>query len=316
MGESRSGGDDVKTLAVRDRYRRLVLRDGRLIGATAIGGGDDLSHLQEAIVMRTKLRRRDLRRLARGVDPWRGLRFPTGAGWPDSATACECTGVTFGALRRARAEGFCSVEQLCTRTGAGSGCGSCKARLATFSNQGALGAATCCERCLAVLSLVALAAVPVGVLHGPLAVAPSLASPSPLAPFLHDHFVRELSGFALALVCLAAGLSIAIAKRRAKRLETGAPRARTFHALLGVICLAGIGAHTGLRTGHGIDLALLVCVLGLIVIGALAALSVASGVGSGRLAVGLRRLGLKLHVWIAWPAPVLLIGHVIKSYYF
>jgi nitrite reductase (NADH) large subunit len=317
MGESRAAGDDVKTVEADDRYRRLVLRDGRLIGATAIGDGADLSHLQEAIALRARLRQGDLRRIERGVDPWRGLRFPNGATWPDTATVCECTGVTFGALRRARAEGHCSLEQLCARTGAGSGCGSCRGRVATFAEQGGLSLATCCERCLAAFSLLALIAVPALAVVGPIAARPNLlASPRPLDVLFSDHFARELSGFALALLCLLAALSIAFAKRRAARRKTGTPRARTAHALLGVLCLAGIAAHTGLHPGSGVDLALYVCLLGLIVVGAVAALSIASGVGSGPKATAFKRRGLRLHVWIAWPAPVLLVAHVVKSYYF
>ena len=37
---------------------------------------------------------------------------------------------------------------------------------------------------------------------------------------------------------------------------------------------------------------------------------------SGPNAVALKRSGLRLHVWLAWPAPVLLVAHVVKSYYF
>jgi hypothetical protein len=117
-------------------------------------------------------------------------------------------------------------------------------------------------------------------------------------------------------LCVVSALSIAFAKRRASRRKTGSPRARTAHAVLGVLCLAGIAAHTGLRPGRGIDLALYVCLLGLIAVGAAAALSIASGVGSGPKATAFKRRGLRLHVWVAWPAPVLLVAHVVKSYYF
>jgi len=168
-----------------------------------------------------------------------------------------------------------------------------------------------------VLSLLALVAVPVGVVAGPLGARPSLlTSQRPFDLLFLSHFARELSGFALALVCLLAALSIAFAKRRAARRNRGTPRARTAHALLGVLCLAGIAAHTGLRPGSGIDLALYLCLVGLIVVGAVAALSIASGVGSGPNAVAFKRRGLRLHVWVAWPAPVLLVAHVVKSYYF
>jgi nitrite reductase (NADH) large subunit len=318
MGENRAAGDEeVKTVEADDRYRRLVLRDGRLIGATAIGDGDDLSHLQEALVLRTKVRRGDLRRLERGVDPWRGLRFPAGTGFPDTATVCGCTGVTFGALRRARAEGHCSVEQLCARTGAGSGCGSCRGRIAAFSNPSGRDAGTSYDRRLAVLSLLALALVPLGAAVAPLGSRTiRVMSPHPLDALMTDHFVRELSGFGLGLLCLLTAVSIALPKRRSARRTTGSPRARTWHALLGLLCLAGVAAHTGLHPGRGLDLALSVCLLALIGVGAASALSIASGVGSGPGADAVKRSGLRLHVWIAWPAPVLLVGHVLKSYYF
>jgi hypothetical protein len=58
------------------------------------------------------------------------------------------------------------------------------------------------------------------------------------------------------------------------------------------------------------------CLLALIVVGAASALGVASGIGGGPNAVALKRSGLRLHVWLAWPAPVLLVAHVVKSYYF
>jgi nitrite reductase (NADH) large subunit len=111
-------------------------------------------------------------------------------------------------------------------------------------------------------------------------------------------------------------VSIAYAKRRAARRKTGSPRARTAHASLGVLCLVGVAAHTGLRPGSGLDLALYVTLLSLISVGAAAALWVASGVGSGPSALAAKRRGLRLHVWLAWPLPVLLVAHVVKSYYF
>jgi nitrite reductase (NADH) large subunit len=318
MGENRAAGDEeVKTVEADERYRRLVLRDGRLIGATAIGDGDDLSHLQEALTLRTKVRRGDLRRLERGVDPWRRLRFPTGTGFPDTATVCECTGVTFGALRRARAEGYCSVEQLCAGAGSGCGCGCgwCRGRIAAISNPDGLDARTRYERPLAVLSLLTLVAVPFGAAVAPLGSRTTrINTPHPLDALMTDHFVRELSGFGLGLLCLLTAVSIAFTKRRTARRATGSPRARAWHARLGLLCLAGLAVHTGLRPGEGLDLALSVCLLALIGVGAASALPIASGVGSGPGAAAVKRSGLRLHVWIAWPAPVLLIGHVIKSY--
>jgi nitrite reductase (NADH) large subunit len=365
FGDAQCSGPDVQEHIVRiagsGAYRRLLMRQDRLIGVTAIGEGEDLAHLQDALVMRTRLRARDLERLAHGIDPWHGQRSTRGRGWPDSATACDCTGVTFGALRRARSEGYRSVEQLCHRTGAGGVCGSCRPRLAAFAasdvsfespsvandvvarssevpaHGAGMEAASRRDPTLSApnapgqadLSVSAgrggsrarLALISAGVLlslllafyHGPLAVPASVLGPRPLDILWESHLARQLSGFWLALLTSIAALTIAIEKRH----TSGRAPSRVLHAVLGFSCLASIGVHSTMRLGSGIDRALALCLLAMIAVGAASALSLSSErwIG-GRAGASLRRLGLRLHIWIAWPVPVLLALHVLKSYWF
>jgi nitrite reductase (NADH) large subunit len=338
LGEGRRQGADVQALIMRTPgsagYRRLVLRDGRLIGATAIGEGEDLAHLQEAIVMRTPLRERDLEQLARGVDPWQGQRSTSGHGWPDSATACDCTGVTFGTLRRARADGQRTVEALAARTGAGSVCGSCRPRLLAFaaSNSVVTGSAIDTDANAArefaarsasrntlfgLISMAVLIALFSALYHGPLAVPESLRTPRAIEVLWQSHLARQLSGFLVALLSALTALTIALDKRRRRRLGVAMPPARALHAGLGLACLASVGVHTTLRLGQGLDRALSLSVLAMIAVGAVTALAMSNERRfGGQLGVRSRRLGLRLHLWMAWPAPVLLALHVLKSYYF
>jgi nitrite reductase (NADH) large subunit len=338
LGEGSPQGADVQALILRTPgsagYRRLVLCDGRLIGATAIGEGEDLAHLQEAIVMRTPLRGRDLEHLARGLDPWQGQRSTSGSGWPDSATACDCTGVTFGTLRRARADGHRTVEALAVRTGAGSVCGSCRPRLLAFAASNSVVTGSALETDagaardfaarsahlntrLGLISMAVLVGLCLAMYLGPIAVPVSLRAPRLLEVLWQDHLARQLSGYFLALLSVLTAATIAIDKRRRQRLRVAMPPSRALHAGLGLVCLAGVGVHTTLRLGHGLDRALSLSVLAVIAVGAATALSMSyERRWSGRLGVPLRRLGLRLHLWIAWPAPVLLALHVLKSYYF
>jgi nitrite reductase (NADH) large subunit len=131
-----------------------------------------------------------------------------------------------------------------------------------------------------------------------------------------SHLARQLSGFWLALLTSIAALTIAIEKRRAAS-GRALPPSHALHAALGFSCLASIGVHTTVRLGSGIDRALALCLVMMIAVGAASALSLSSERWlGGRTGVFLRRLGLRLHIWIAWPVPVLVALHVLKSYWF
>ena len=137
-----------------------------------------------------------------------------------------------------------------------------------------------------------------------------------LTPLWTTHLPQQLSGYALVLVCgLSAGW-VTIHKRWA-RLGAALPSARGVHAVLGVVSLLGVGVHTGSRLGHGLDRALTASLVAMIVVGATTTLTLLNdGWLGGPRGLALKRFGTRLHVWIAWPVPVLLALHVLKSYYF
>jgi nitrite reductase (NADH) large subunit len=324
IGDAREGSPgangeppgEVATIVQRpdaSRYRRLMLQQGRIVGLTAIGEGVDLAQLEAAIALRAPIGRRELSRLARGES---SLSPRAGASaWPDSAVICACTGVTCGALRRARDEGHTTLSQLSTRTGAGSVCGSCRPRLLAFS-MGA-SAEPRWQVGLFTASLSALTLLGVAVCSGPIELDNLHMAGPPLERLWRDHLARQLSGFALAAVVAASAAVVALAKRRGRR--TGHVRAvpRGLHALLGLLSLLGLALHTGARWGRGLDLALAVCLALMLAVGASTSLLLLhDGWFCGARGLAIKRFGLRLHVWIAWPLPALLVIHVLKSYYF
>jgi nitrite reductase (NADH) large subunit len=315
-GASNEPAGEVSTIVQRPdagRYRRLRVQQGRIVGLTAIGVGTDLAPLEAAIALRARLGRRELSRLARGrVSLKARTRLDD---WPDSAILCGCTGVTCGALRRARDEGHTTLSQLSLRTGAGSVCGSCRPRLLAFSAGASLEPRW--QVGLFVASLSALTLLGVGLYAGPIPLDNLRVAGPPLERLWRDHLARELSGFALAAIVAASAAVVALGKRRARRTGLGHSTPRGLHALLGLLTLLGLGLHTGARWGRGLDLALVACLALMLGVGATTSLLLLNdGWLCGPRGMAIKRFGLRLHLWIAWPLPALLAIHILKSYYF
>jgi nitrite reductase (NADH) large subunit len=106
----------------RSTYRKLILRDGRLVGAMLVGNTSAAAALVQTFD------RGDMM----PADPLEAL-CPTMIATPSSPEerlVCSCNKVTEGGVRQAIAAGCGSVEALGIATRAGTGCGSCKGDLA------------------------------------------------------------------------------------------------------------------------------------------------------------------------------------------
>jgi ferredoxin-nitrate reductase len=121
-GRVTGGAGDEEVLALdsrRGRYRKLVLRDGRLAGAILLGDLGDARALREL--------------LASGADVPEALMAggePAAAATETDPLVCSCLGVTRGEIAAAiRADGLETVEQVSERTQASSGCGGCRAEV-------------------------------------------------------------------------------------------------------------------------------------------------------------------------------------------
>ena len=130
MGEVNASGSDCEVVSHLDPtngvYRKLVLRDNRLVGAVLLGapdaGGRLLRLFKDAVPLSepaTDLL--DAEAEAAGDDI---------ALWPDSRQICNCNEVPKGRLVQAIREGKCSIAALGECTRAGTGCGTCQPLLA------------------------------------------------------------------------------------------------------------------------------------------------------------------------------------------
>lgn len=121
VSEAEREEDDVLQIVQdrKDRYRKLIVRDRRLVGAILVGDTSAAGSLVQYFDRGDVL----------PEDPLELLCHAPPAADPATRIVCNCNKVTEGALCEAVASGADSVEALCAATRAGTGCGSCKSEL-------------------------------------------------------------------------------------------------------------------------------------------------------------------------------------------
>jgi nitrite reductase (NADH) large subunit len=117
--------DEIVTYAdpARGIYKKLVIRDNRLVGAILMGDGQAAPKLLQAFERRAPLpdNRAELLFALSG-----NTQEVSVADLPDNAQICNCNGVSKGKIVAAVKAGKRSLKMLCDTTRAGTGCGSCK----------------------------------------------------------------------------------------------------------------------------------------------------------------------------------------------
>jgi nitrite reductase (NADH) large subunit len=103
----------------RNAYRKLIVRDGYLVGAMLVGNTAATGALVQLFDRGDPL----------PEDPLEILCQSRGGGAPAERIVCNCHKVSDKTLRAAIEGGADSVEALCAATKAGTGCGSCKGEL-------------------------------------------------------------------------------------------------------------------------------------------------------------------------------------------
>jgi nitrite reductase (NADH) large subunit len=109
--------------AARGVYKKLIVRDDRLVGAIVMGDGAIVPSLLQAFGDRTTLapnRAELLFPLSFDVRPLSVERIP------DDAQICDCNAVSKGEIVQAVLEGALGLQSVCDTTRAGTGCGTCR----------------------------------------------------------------------------------------------------------------------------------------------------------------------------------------------
>ena len=298
-------------------HRQLILQNGRLVGATAVGEWSEAGRVQELIERRARLWRWKQQHFASTGRLWRGKAALHVTQWPAAALVCNCVGVKRGALTAACTEGCATVEQLARRTGASTVCGSCKPLLAEFLGAPALLTPVAGLKLLAAACALALALGLTIFLMAPIPFAQSVQAGLRQLDFLwRESFWKQATGFTLvglALISLLLSL-----RKRIRRFSWGEfGHWRAFHAALGTLTLVVLVSHTGFRLGHNFNFVLMANFLVLALVGALAgAVTTLERRLSPLAAKRLRAFWTGAHIAMAWPLPVLVVVHILMAYYF
>ena len=103
----------------RRYYKKCIIHQDRLVGAILIGDKDEFAEFREWISGGIELNERRLLLLRSGskLQPMKGR------------LVCSCNNVGTGNLRQKIAEGCTDLAALCSATGAGTGCGSCRSEV-------------------------------------------------------------------------------------------------------------------------------------------------------------------------------------------
>jgi nitrite reductase (NADH) large subunit len=118
-------GDEVVSYveAARGVYKKLIVREDRLLGAIVMGDGAIVPSLVHAFVESTTL-------AANRAELLFPMAFdavsPPVERLEDSAQICDCNAVSKARIVQAVLEGARSLTAVCDRTRAGTGCGSCR----------------------------------------------------------------------------------------------------------------------------------------------------------------------------------------------
>jgi nitrite reductase (NADH) large subunit len=111
----------------RGNYKKLIVRDGRLVGGILMGDISKAAYLMQAFDRDSPLPEERLSLLFDLGLPSQKVTFDE---MPATAQVCNCNGVTKGAIGACTAAGKRSAKAVMDATRAGMGCGSCKSLVA------------------------------------------------------------------------------------------------------------------------------------------------------------------------------------------
>ena len=303
-----------------DFYRKIVIRDQRIVGAVGVGPFPELPVIQEWIEARRRVWPWHRRRFYAEGALWETTDSDDVSEWPAGSIICSCRAVTRGTLTSAWQIGCRDVEALSRETEAGTVCGSCLPLLAALANQRSEPVSTVPGwRWLLSASVLATLLIPLLLILGPVAAASSVQEFGYQLDLLwQSSFWKQVTGFTL-LAVTGLALLLSLRKRIAKFNFLNFGWWRAAHGMLGLATIFGVIVHTGMRLGANLNLCLMICFLTLNLAGGLTGMlaaleSRATGSRQRMLKRWRPRLTM-LHILFFWPFPILVAFHIAAAYY-
>jgi nitrite reductase (NADH) large subunit len=296
-------------------YRKLVIHQGKLIGACAVGDWPESRRVQEIFYSQSY------------IYPWQRLWFLlTGrlwigdtdkevGSWPESAIICQCNQVSRGVISEAVENGCNTIESIGKQTTAGTVCGSCQPLLQNLTGADEKPIAIAGAIPILLTSFIAVIASVLFVLLPGVEPVDSVQTPS--WEFLWtDGFWKQVSGFSLVGIVVL-GLIMSLRKRAGWKFLGNFSYWRVLHVVLGLLALAVLLIHTGAHLGENLNRWLMLNFLLVSAVGALAGITLALASKSSVSTVqALKKSWYWAHLFVVWPLPALLVVHILSVYFF
>lgn len=318
IGESPDG----VTLTHRDErgYRKLLISQGKVVGAACVGEWDELPQMRQAVHDQVRLWPWQQRRFRKHGSPWTpGGTMPV-IDWPGQSIVCSCLAITKSAIASVVADGVTDPDQIAETTGASTACGSCRSLVCELAGGPAAKVKVPAAKTMMAASIAAVVFSLAWLFIPPIPFAESVQSSWRDVDYLwRDDFPRQVTGFTL-LGLLVIGLVFSLRKRTTWFKFGSYGLWRAVHAVLGTAVLVALAVHTGFRVGENQNFVLAMVFIATAALGSIAGiLSSLESKLSGHIAMSVRRyrpILTKLHLLLFWPLPILIAVHIFSFYWF
>ena len=293
-------------------YRRVFLKNNRIVGVVAVGPWKEVKRLQDALSRNARLW------------PWQKIRFIAKGNlygdsqqsldaMPNATVICNCRQINLGQIRECIANDNAGLTELVETLGVGTVCGTCKPLVSEILHQPVV--KTPVKKGLLLLSVVSVALLSALSFMPPLAISQSVQVPS-LDWLWTETFPRQISGFTM-LGLTVLSLLLSLRKRipwvRFLKFDIW----RNTHVLLTTLALGVLIVHTGISMGEGMNRWLIVDFLAIAAVGFGSALFAAmEGRWTSVRTQSVKRALVLGHIISFWPLPILLGFHIASVYWF
>ena len=296
-------------------YRKIIVHQGRIIGACAVGDWPENRRVQEAFLSQSRLSFWQAWYIKLTGKMWMPEGDKNIAAWPEAAIICQCNQISRGEISEAIAANCQSVESIGKATGAGTVCGSCQPLLQNMLGQEEKAVSVKGGIPILIASILAAFASILFFAMPGIASVDSVQTPS-YEYLWTDGWWKQATGFTL-IGLVAIGLIMSLRKHFGWTFLGQFSYWRVLHALLGVLALAVLLAHTGAHLGENANRWLMINFLVVSGLGALAGVSLwLAGQASASTVQALKKGWYWAHLIVVWPLPALLIVHIFTVYYY
>lgn len=300
---------------LKNIYRKLYIRNRRIIGAVLIGEWSESGRVAAIIASEEKLPFNTRSRFHKGGNLW-GEDEVSLLEQPEDYIVCLCKGVTRGQISSCMQKGHRSLSALGRELEAGVTCGSCQPLLKTMLNEPVANLIMRHYKAIFWASLVSIAVIVLTFFAPKLPFDRSVQFSFQFEKIWYGSVYKQTTGYVLlGLIFFSGALSF---RKRWKKIALGnLDNWRYAHTIMGLVALVALIVHTGFRLGENLSFALMMVFLMATLTGSIVGVFMSRNHHWTDIKLTqYRAWWSRVHYGLLWLLPALLIFHILSSYYF